>query len=48
MDLYLEGRKDDIRNARVAAEMNNCDGCVLFSGLVQCASETGNVDSRES
>jgi hypothetical protein len=42
------GRKDDIRKARVAAEMKGRTGCVLFSGLLQCAAQTSKVDSRES
>jgi hypothetical protein len=37
MHSFLEGRKDYIRKARVAAEMKDRDGCVLFSGLMQCA-----------
>jgi hypothetical protein len=38
----------DIRKARVSAELNGRAGCMLFIGLLQCAAETGKVDSRES
>jgi hypothetical protein len=48
MQMYLERRKEDIRKARVAAELKGRTGCVLFSGLLQCAAQTGKVDSRES
>lgn len=38
----------DIRKVSLAAELKGRAGCMLFDGLLQCAAETGKVDSRKS